>query len=828
MPRISVIVFLALWLSVTGARAQKGRVECNEKDKQVTLSVYDGKLILGLDYAQGGRVSRLCVNGRDVLAGTGAFTGFKTRGGTFTSMTPQDGMQLNVSDNGVTLSGITFGDNAVKAVETWQFRVKDDKIVWDIDRTYSTLAKLEETYFPQWHFADLSVWKGGILDNGGMVWCKYLRNPYDTYSVHTGGVTFWNPENGDALRIASDAVEDQLASKFTQGNDREFLFTQCATRQELEQRYNLDRFVGQHTDPFAPFNVEKAENVHVTLELSYVDYNREYSRGNLQGINADAVRELMNTTGRYGVVDNGIVGANGWTSNWKCLHEPFFSLIGLALNDSNYVRNMASSLDRERDYAIQEDGRVLSRWHNGDEDQMPGTYNYKTGYYEARWGYTIDSQTGHVLNVADLFDLNGDLEWLRSHKQGCELALDWLIRRDTNNNGIFEMMNDACTENLCSDWLDIVWASFENGFVNAQLYGALRKWSECERLLGDEAKADRYAAVASRLKENFNKPVDQGGFWLPEKKQFIYWRDKDGSPHGQNLVTPVNFAVIAYGLSDDEGRISQILDQIEQRSVAENLFHWPLCFDSFEREEVSDGNWPFPKYENGDIFPTWGYMGIRAYTHYNKDIALKYIRNLLKQYRIDGLSSQRYNRVTQKGEGSDILAGICTSIIGLYRDIYGVCPKWNRMGLEPHLSKALNGTCFNYSLRGTDYRISISVNDYEMQTERFTIRSAEAFGAAMNDNMLSVYPHNEEQTVLHITRDGLHPVNIVMKKCTDKELAWEFTSPDNYRIVVEGLDPRQSHKAVAGGKTQPLEVNADGIASFTSPGKSHVRVIASR
>lgn len=221
--------------------------------------------------------------------------------------------------------------------------------------------------------------------------------------------------------------------------------------------------------------------------------------------------------------------------------------------------------------------------------------------------------------------------------------------------------------------------------------------------MGGKAKADYYTAVAQKLKDNFNKSIHEGGFWSPEKKQYVYWRDKDGSVHGDNLVTPVNFAVIAFGLCDDKRRIAQVLEQIEKRTVAENLFHWPLCFDSFKREEVSAGNWPFPTYENGDIFPTWGYLGVRAYVGYDKHIALKYIRNILAQYKKDGLSSQRYSRKTQEGQGSDILAGICTSVTALYRDIYGIRPKWNRMGLEPNLSEILNGTEFNYTLR---YRLS--------------------------------------------------------------------------------------------------------------------------
>ena len=490
-----------------------------------------------------------------------------------------------------------------------------------------------------------------------------------------------------------------------------------------------------------------------------------------------------------------------------------FVHVGMALNDENYVRNMSLSLDRERDHAVTEEGRVLSRWHNADEDQMPGTYNYKTGYYEAMWGYTVDSQTGYIINTAEQFDLCGSIDWLRSHKTSCEKALDWLIRRDTNGNGIFEMMNSSISEQKASDWLDIVWASFENAFVNAQMYEALNLWANCEAVLGDRQKADYYASVASKMKSSFNKPVSEGGFWSPEKKQYVYWRDKDGSVHGDNGVTPVNFAVIAFGLCDDRERIGIILDEIEKRTVAESLFHWPLCFDSYKREEVHGNNWPFPTYENGDIFPTWGYLGVRAYTHYDKKIALKYIRNILAQYQKDGLSSQRYSRTTQLGQGSDILAGICTSVTALYRDIYGVRPRWNRMGIEPNLSDVLNGTEFTYRLRGVDYQLKLSVGDYTMHTDGFRIRSRKAFGANQEGKRLTFYPDNQEYMTLTVQAGTGSPVNLEIKDWKTAAYSWTVASADNYTFKMTGLSPDTSYEISVNGKAKKASTGQDGCLS---------------
>jgi len=800
-------------------------IDHNPAMKTITLITPDGKLAIMIDYARGCVIKKLDLNGENKLAHSGAYTGFRTQKETFSSANPQHKVRVTEKADGITLSNIHFGNTDLGVDEKWDFRLEDNSIVWEITRTYDQDTQIEELSLPKWNFSNLSTWKGGIFDNGGMVWCKYLKQENDTYGVHTGGVTFWNEHSPDALRIGANAVAGQkLAAKYSHGENGTFAVTQSVSKKPLQQRYHLSRFVAQKADVFAPVEVKKG-TVSIKLALKHVDYLKEYSRDELPGIDAEAVRELMNTTGRYGVVDNNIVGANGWLTNWKCLHEPFFAQIGMALNDSNYVKNMSATLDQERDQAMLPDGRVLSRWHNASGDEIPGTYNTETGYYEAKWGYTVDSQTGYVINTGEQFALNGDIGWLRGHQTSCEKALDWLIKRDSNQNGIFEMMNNGLGEQTASDWLDIVWASFENAFVNAQLYEALIRWSACERTLGNPQKADYYAGVGKKLKEAFNKPVEEGGFWLPAKKQYVYWRDRDGSVHGDNLVTPVNFAAIAFGICDDPERIALILDQIEERSEAEKLFHWPLCFDSFKREEVSDGNWPFPKYENGDIFPTWGYLGVRAYAKYDKDLALKYIRNILEQYKKDGLSSQRYSRTTQLGLGDDILAGICTSITALYRDIYGLRPEWNRMGLEPNMVASLNGAKFPYTLRGTTYQVELRVDDYQLSSEGFSIRGNESFGAMKTKNTLRFYPHNREEVMMDVEELAGQRIDLVVDLWKEDVISWRITSPGKYKMTLKGLPKGVAYELWMDDQVQYVQSSEEGILSLNRICKPTTRFV---
>ncbi len=810
MRSLSAILMLLISFSI------HAQVLDHDRDgKIITLTDSSSNIQLKIDYAQGCRISELLVKGRNTLSSSGACTSIKTHSSVFSSLESAHTLKVKKRRNTITISDIVFGNDSISISETWIFSVSANNIIWEIRREYPENLNLDDMAMPAWFFGSMETWKGGILNTGGVVWCKYLHNQNDTYGVHTDGVTFWETDRGTGLRIEAGCnAGGSIASSFSHTPDEEFKFTQYLTQNELGQRYNLSRFVSGHNDVFRPFDVS-AGILSMRIQISYADYENQYSRGDLKGIDAVAVRELLNTTGRYGVVDKNIMGGNGWVTNWKCLHEPFFAQLGMALNDMNYLKNMASMLDQERDQATESDGRVLSRWHDVPEAEN-SNYNYETGYYDCPWGYTIDAQPSQVINTVELFHQTGDTEWLKSHKLNCEKVLNWLIKRDSNNNGIFEMLNDNTGENKCSDWIDVVWASFENAFVNAQMYEAMNLWAECETILGDTGKAAYYSTIATRLKEAFNMPVQYGGFWSEEKKQYIYWRDKDGSLHGDNLVTPVNFAAIAFGICDNPERIKSVLDQIEAKTNSEDLFHWPLCFESFKKEEVYERvNWPFPNYENGDIFPTWGYLGVRSYVKYNKEIALKYIKKLLEQYNKDGLSSQRFSRLTQTGIGSDILAGSGTAITALYRDIYGIRPKWNRFGLEPDLPEDLNGTEFNYMLRNKVYNIHLMSDRYKVASSGFSFEASKSFGVDMKGDTLKFFPGNRDSEGLTLTRTNSRPVDIIINDWNEGNYIWEILSAGTYNISLSDLKPDTMFKLLVNGtEYSSIKSDANGNLRF--------------
>ena len=383
------------------------------------------------------------------------------------------------------------------------------------------------------------------------------------------------------------------------------------------------------------------------------------------------------------------------------------------------------------------------------------------------------------------------------------------------------MMTDSCKQQRGSDWIDIVWASYQNALVNAELYYALNLWAGAEDTLGDTARAAAYRNFAERLKTSFNRPIADGGFWDPANQWYAYWRDKDGSIHGDNLVTPVNFAAIAYGICDDAGRQKAILDRMETEMQKENLFSWPLNFFPYQREDGAGSNFPFPKYENGDLFLSWGEVGVRAYAAYDPVLAVKYIKKTLARYDEDGLSFQRYLRQSQRGAGDDILAGNCMSIVGLYRDIYGIQPRPNRLYLEPHLTCELDGTKLRYPLRGQLYVIDLNTNACAVTADACTLLDSHPFGVNATATELEYFPGTNADWAMSISQATPQPLTIQIENwptASDAPRQWmESASQVKIRTahVVTHLQPAAIYELKANGRIiTSLRADKTGRVNF--------------
>jgi len=823
-----VRLLLCVWFAaaVSALAFGNGTIRQDVDQKTVTLTDGQGQLTLRLNYAGRCALDEVIVRGREVAAPAGVSSSVCLAGQWLTTRSGIPTPEVTIAGDYLNVNGIIFGLPGQEIHETWQFTVQADHIEWRITRTYPVAATFEDAGFPEWDFASMSTWTGGMLDNGGVVWSKYLDTPNATYGAHADAVTFWNRSQNDGLRIVPTITPDQHGTvRFSHQPGDIFSFNYLVSGEERKPAHDLRRFLSDRQDLWAPFAVAPGQ-VSAEFSLQAFNYDEAYDRGTFKGLDGGNIRELMNTVARYGVIDRNLVGGNGWRSGYICLHEQWFGEIAGVLDEADYTANYSQALDYYRDRAISPEGRVKARWTYDAGDAMPGTYD-TNGFYEAQWGWLLDSQPDYVINVAEQFDVSGDSSWLARQKTTCERALDFLLRREVQHTGLVAMMTDSRTAQRGSDWIDIIWASYENSLVNAELYNALTLWSAAEDTLGDPARAAGYRDFAAHLKTSFNRPIADGGFWDPTNQWYVYWREKDGSIHGNNLVIPVNFSAIGYGLCDDPARQKAILDRLEVEMQKEKLFSWPLSFFPYQRDEGAGSNFPFPKYENGDLFLSWGELGVRAYAAYDPALALKYVRKTLDRYNEDGLSFQRYLRASQAGAGDDILAGNCMAVVGLYRDIYGVQPKPNRLFLDPHLTSDLNGTQLHYDLRGQRYVIDLSTAGCIISSGSTGLRAATPFGVNATLTDFEYFPGTNTDWSLSIDHPGTIALTVQIENWPanpDAPRQWSESSPlsrEASRHVVNHLRPGASYKLKANGhRTQSLHADAAGQLQFTYAGKS--------
>jgi hypothetical protein len=709
---------------------------------------------LSLSLEGGCRIAALTVGGRQLLdPREGIATAFLPAGTTSLLAfrgTPQ------ITQQGATtvVTGIRYENPQTSIRETWHFVAADETITWTIERDVASACTLAELSSPRLVLRDDQVFDAALLDNGGSAWFRMLDTTPSALGQNIRQATYWKRGEPWCLAVLADSPGCQVASRFAREADGRISQTIYAAPAppvfKNQPGVNLTRFLRRRTEVFAPVELPAGRQV-VTIRFAARKADDLYGRGRLTFASPETLTTIANTIARVGVIDRNLMGGNNFHTGYICLHEQYIADLGLFIDDPEYFEAYRHSLDYFRDHALQPDGRVKSRFDYNSGDSTRGTFD-KYGFYECQWGFLLDSQPDFVINVCSLFDVNGDLAWLATHKTGCEKALDYLLALDTDGDGLVEMKNASRTEHKSSDWIDIVWASHKNAFVNAELYHALRLWSHCETLLGDPARAAVYTAAAEKLKSRFNQTTDKGGFWDPAKQCYIYWREKDDSLHGTNMVTPVNFMAIAYGLCDDPARTAAILDQIENKTAAEKLFFWPLCLTSFESDEVAHNAspmWPFPAYENGDLFLSWGGLGVEAYAPYKPDLALKYVRQTIAQYEKDGLAFQRYLRNNQKGAGDDILS--CNALIftGLYRGILGIQPRYNRLYLNPHIAKDIEGSEVLYRLRGRNFHITYTPEGTAVKISNATITSCTDFGLWLTDDgTLQIFTHDSETPAL--------------------------------------------------------------------------------
>ncbi len=94
-------------------------------------------------------------------------------------------------------------------------------------------------------------------------------------------------------------------------------------------------------DVWAPVTIN-AGRTSENITLAYFNFNDQFGRGNLVGINGEQVSAVLNTIARIGVIDKQHFGGNSWHTPYGpiCLHEQYIAQMGLAINDRKLFKRI--------------------------------------------------------------------------------------------------------------------------------------------------------------------------------------------------------------------------------------------------------------------------------------------------------------------------------------------------------------------------------------------------------------------------------------------------------------------------------------------------------
>jgi len=234
---------------------------------------------------------------------------------------------------------------------------------------------------------------------------------------------------------------------------------------------------------------------------------------------------------------------------------------------------------------------------------------------------------------------------------------------------------------------------------------------------------------------------------------------------------------------------------------------------SYAPGEAKQSQYPFPSYENGDLFLSWGSIAVKAYADYSPSLAVKYVKNVLKQYGKDGLAFQRYGRIKQDGLGDDILSGNSLAIVGLYQAIYGINPLYNRFYLDPHITPELAGTRLNYNFRGKRLIISLDNGNYSISDKQFKVIANTSFGFNTIKNQLCYFNGNNSTVSLLVK--STTPLTIAIQNWSPDKLVWTQgigkSTPQFLNYLIYQLKPNTYYSFFVEGKlVKRLKSNLNG------------------
>jgi hypothetical protein len=699
--------------------------------KRVTMT--DGDLRLVLDYDRGATVSSFRL-GDVELVEAGVYSTARTGAGDLldSRSLPAD-PSVTVRKNTVTAKFAMAADD-VALTETWTFIVADGGIDLQTTRRYDVgSGTTQVAHNGQLTFGWARIWDNiRRADDGGNIPLGnayagtdgfYLNKSGDRYGVEESDFVLLDEQQRAALVVEADSPDRRVATEFAYtGDGNTYQETQVSAAKQWSYTagtkeegyvYGGHSSNDQDVDIYSPVDVTDGQQDSVAFHFGAADYDRFYDLGgDIRGVeDPAALSSLLNDFGRSGIVDK------DYGMSTVGMRYPGTGPYDLALSnrtvlgyfDPAMTASQQAVLEYFRDYAQSSDGHLSGRTYHRDHPWGDGSL--------------ADADPAYVLAAAELYEYGSDEEWVTSMRDSVRASIEFMVsKRYAEQDGLFTNDVTSCTSRKgLREWNDAYYVKYQSGYVNALMYGALTQWSDVERtVFQDEDRATRYADMAARLKERFNRDAADGGLWDPETGMFAYWRCPDGTAQAAVQHTQLNLQAIALGLVDVD-RARQILDGIDEQMAVNHLEMLPENFlPVLPNTEEWSGDHFQSGLEDGAVYPFFTELYMRAAAFVGeRERSLDYLDATLERYTEDGFVGWSFlDWSLEPRLGEAWFPSNANAAAGLFTSVLGIQPTGDGVVVAPNVPERMNGTTVTREV--DDEELTVTYNDALDQTVRYS------------------------------------------------------------------------------------------------------------
>ena len=688
-------------------------------------------------------VTSLRVDGKELLGESGIYSGMKVGESWTTSEKTSSAPQVKID-----------GDNAILTYQTplfeerWEMKATAERVLLRVVRKHTSDLTTEENGQPILNFQRDAIEHVRWTEDGGnwpVMGPEADRIPKTWFSMASPGFekkrhtkqqlsfTLLSPSCQLALRIEGTSSfsdrERGEASVVQRTADGQLRFSVEVAEDGL--RY-ADVAFGKETLPYGrdgnpngiwPWkSVTHPAGSETWTELAFVpeEVSPYYEAGDIKGLDGKKLSAFINEYARFMMVDRGHGGyvehIGAFAELVACQYHWLTQLVDTFQHDKNKpVTAFQGGLNDIRDHA---------------SDPVTGrVWNFTTD--GAKWGNNnVDNVPGYVLGVCNIYDLSADKEWLLTHRDAVRRALGYTLTSQANPATRLALVDRSthAPELHSNDYMENSWwygwpgadpdgpqnseacIGGPHGTASALLYNALTRWAGLEEeVFQDKEKAAEYRSIANMLRENFLKPRDEGGCWLPEINAIAL----------STTTAPVRYMpAIAEALKGDllppdkaraasRGYLDELLASQETTMLVQNLYDLGDASSLSNYTHLgTDGG--FYGCTGGDAYATFVSAGYR-------DAMLRFTRHWLDKdlkewFRNEGYwlrdGSSTENHLPDRPKVWMVFPSSAGVAWGLQYYGFGFQPRRDRLVIAPFIAKEMIGSRVPYTFRDVRFEVA--------------------------------------------------------------------------------------------------------------------------